>query len=81
MATNQIRFYSKCLISFIFLSAIPADITSDLYRSQLHFGYGLNYKYNGQLYHNLDRVWVVHRVLIPKAIDLNRLPDFPETLN
>ena len=53
----------------------------DLYKNQLHFGYGMNYKYNGKLYHNLDRVWVVHRVVIPQTQDLTRLPDFPDTVN
>ena len=47
----------------------------------MHFGYGINYKYNGKLYHNLDRVWVLHRVVIPQIQDLDRLPDFPDELN
>ena len=69
------------MIFFILFCVVTGDINSDLYRNQLHFGYGINYKYNGQLYHNLDRVWVVHRVVIPKAVDLVRLPDFPEHLD
>ena len=81
MATNQIKFISKYILYFILFCVVTGDITSDLYRNQLHFGYGINYKYNGQLYHNLDRVWVVHRVVIPKAVDLERLPEFPEHLD
>ena len=81
MASNQITFMSKYIMLLILFSTVPADITSDLYRNQLHFGYGINYKYNGQLYHNLNRVWVIHRVVIPKADDLERLPAFPENIN
>ena len=62
-------------------TTVPAGETPDLYKNQLHFGYGINYKYNGKLYHNLDRVWVVHRVVIPQVQDLKRLPDFPDKLN
>ena len=81
MASNQITFTSEYLILLILFSVVSTDITSDLYRNQLHFGYGINYKYNGQLYHNLDRVWVVHRVVIPRAGDLEKLPAFPDEIN
>ena len=73
-----------CLFLFILFymtTTVPAGEAPDLYKNQLHFGYGINYKYNGKLYHNLDRVWVVHRVVIPQTQDLNRLPDFPDTVN
>ena len=81
MASNMVTYSSKYFILSALFLLVPADITSDLYRNQLHFGYGINYKYNGQLYHNLDRVWVVHRVVIPKAADLKKLPEFPSNLN
>ena len=81
MASNMVTYSSKYFILFALFLLVPSDITSDLYRNQLHFGYGINYKYNGQLYHNLDRVWVVHRVVIPKAADLKKLPEFPSNLN
>ena len=68
-------------ILFLLTTAVPAGEIPDLYKNQLHFGYGINYKYNGKLYHNLDRVWVVHRVVIPQVQDLKRLPDFPDELN
>ena len=73
-----------CLFLFILFfltTTVPAAEAPDLYKNQLHFGYGINYKYNGKLHHNLDRVWVVHRVVIPQTQDLNRLPDFPDELN
>ena len=33
---------------------------------QPHSPYGINYKYTGQLNHNIDRVWVVTKIKIPK---------------
>ena len=76
----QGKFYLLLFILFLITTAVPAGEAPDLYRNQLHFGYGINYKYNGKLYHNLDRVWVVHRVVIPKTEDLAKLPDFPNEL-
>ena len=35
---------------------------------------GINYKYNGLLYHNIDRVWVVTKVILPKLEDIS-FPD------
>ena len=69
------------LFFLFFINVVLAGESSDLYKNQLHFGYGINYKYNGKLYHNLDRVWVVHRVVIPKTKDLDRLPHFPDELD
>ena len=78
MASSRIVYARKYLIFLMFLAhRAPAGIQPDLFRNQLHFGYGINYKYNGQLYHNLDRVWVVHRVVIPKPSDLDKLHQFP----
>ena len=84
MQVRQTKQGKVCLFLFILFfltTTVPAGETPDLYKNQLHFGYGINYKYNGKLYHNLDRVWVVHRVLIPQTQDLDRLPDFPDELN
>ena len=64
-----------------FIKAALGNETPDLFKNQLHFGYGINYKYNGKLYHNLDRVWVVHRLVIPQIKDLNSLPQFPEQVD
>ena len=36
--------------------------------------YGINYKYNGQLDHNIDRVWVVTKIKIPNFDDI-RFPN------
>ena len=34
--------------------------------NKLNISHGINYKYNGQLNHNIDRVWVVTKIKIPK---------------
>ena len=84
MQARQTMQGKVCLFLFILFlvtTAVPAEESPDLYKNQLHFGYGINYKYNGKLYHNLDRVWIVHRVVIPQIGDLNKLPDFPDIVN
>ena len=84
MQARQTMQGKVCLFLFILFylnTTVPAGETPDLYKNQLHFGYGINYKYNGKLYHNFYRVWVVHRVVIPQTQDLKRLPDFPDTVN
>ena len=73
-----------CLFLFILCfmtNTVPTGEAPDLFKNQLHFGYGINYKYNGKLYHNLDRVWVVHRVVIPQIHDLEKFPNFPDKIN
>ena len=84
MQSKQTMQGKVCLFLFILFyltTQVPAGEAPDLYKNQLHFGYGINYKYNGKLHHNLDRVWVVHRVVIPQIKDLERLPNFPDELN
>ena len=41
------------------------QIAPELFLNKLNISYGINYKYNGQLNHNIDRVWVVTKVKIP----------------
>ena len=36
--------------------------------NKLNFGYGVNFKYNGEIHNNLDRVWVVQRFNLPKEL-------------
>ena len=55
----------------------PAGLNSDVLKNQLHFEYGVNFKFNGQLYHNLERVWVVHSVLT-KGRCFGSLAQFPK---
>ena len=42
------------------------QIAPELFLNKLNISYGINYKYNGQLNHNIDRVWVVTNIKIPK---------------
>ena len=32
--------------------------------------FGINYKYNGLLHHNIDRVWIIIKVTLPKLKDI-----------
>ena len=41
---------------------------SEIGRNKLNFGYGVNFKYNGEIHNNLDRVWVVQRFNLPKGL-------------
>ena len=72
--------YNLLMVSYFINIAIAGE-NPNVFKNQLHFGYGINYKYNGKLYHNLDRVWVVHRLVIPQTKDLDSLPDFPEQVD
>ena len=42
------------------------QIAPELFLNRPNISYGINYKYNGQLNHNIDRVWVVTKIKIPK---------------
>ena len=56
------------LIAIITASlALGIDIAPNLYQNKLNFGYGINFKYNGQLHHNLDRAWIVYRINLPSV--------------
>ena len=57
------------LLSLMFLlgSVITKpQIAPELFLNRLNISYGINYKYNGELNHNIDRVWVVTKIKIPK---------------
>ena len=36
--------------------------------------YGINYKYNGLLHHNIHRLWIITKVVVPKLNDV-KFPD------
>ena len=44
------------------------QIAPELFLYRLNISYDINYKYNGQLNHNIDRVWVVTKIKIPKYL-------------
>ena len=49
-------------------------ISSDLFLNKLNMSYGINYKYNGLLHHNIHRVWIITKVVVPKLKDV-KFPD------
>ena len=50
------------------------QISSDLFLNKLNMSYGINYKYNGLMYHNIHRVWIINKVVLPKLKDV-KFPD------
>ena len=63
------------LILFIVFPIVSGfEIAPELLGNILNFPLGVNYKYNGQLFHNLDRVWVVNKIELPDFQSI----DFPE---
>ena len=58
--------YLLCLQSFLGSVIGKPQIAPELFLNRLNISYGINYKYNGQLNHNIDRVWVVTKIKIPK---------------
>ena len=50
------------------------QISSDLFLNKLNMSYGINYKYNGLLHHNIHRVWIITKVVVPKLNDV-KFPD------
>ena len=47
------------------------EISSDLF---LNMSFSIIYKYNGLLHHNVDRVWIITKVTLPKMEDIH-FPD------
>ena len=59
--------YYLLFLQFFLGSVIgKPQIAPELFLNRLNISYGINYKYNGQLNHNIDRVWVVTKITIPK---------------
>ena len=52
----------------------PQGDPQDMYFNHLNISLGINYKYNGLLYHNIVRVWVVTKVILLKLEDIS-FPD------
>ena len=42
--------------------------------NRMNMSFVINYKFNGLLHHNLERVWVVTKIAIPKLEDIH-FPD------
>ena len=55
------------LLQFFLESVIgELQIAPELLLNRLNISYGINYKYNGQLNHSIERVWVGTKIKIPK---------------
>ena len=49
---------------------LTVDIKPELKSNVLNFGYRVNFKYEGMMYHSFDRFYVVTKFEIPKIKDL-----------
>ena len=68
-------FYLIIIILGAFSSTQAAEINPHLYENQLRFPWGVNFKYNGLLHHNLARVWIVTKFPLP-ALNKFYFPEF-----
>ena len=66
--------YLLFLQSFLGSVIGKPQIAPELFLNRLNISYGINYKYNGQLNHNIDRIWVVTKIKIPKYEEI-RFPN------
>ena len=66
------------LIFCILQQAVSLQPPAYSFKNKLRFPYGINFKFNGHVYHNLERVWVVQRINIPTLSDIRKLPQLPE---
>ena len=55
------------------ISFTDSDASGIVYE-QVEYVFGINYKFNGLLHHNLGRVWVITKIAIPKLEDIH-FPD------
>ena len=62
MALLQYLFFLQFLLGSVIGEP---QLAPELFLNNLNISYGINYKYNGQLNHNIDRVWVVTKIKIP----------------
>ena len=66
------QFTLLIIITLYLLGSVIGEpqIAPQLFLNRLNISYGINYKYNGQLNHNIDRVWVVTKIKIPSFEDI-----------
>ena len=61
-------------VSLVGTVVAPASIGPELNQNQPRFPWGVNFKYNGMLHHNLARVWIVTKIPLPKPNNFTFLP-------
>ena len=49
---------------------LQPEISSNLFLNRLNMSFDINYKYNGLLHHNIDKVWLVTKMALPKLEDI-----------
>ena len=71
--TNWTHFILRSMLHYlIFLQFLLGSVIGEpqiapqLFLNRLNISYSINYKYNGQLNHNIDSVWVITEIKIPK---------------
>ena len=85
-AQNLFNLYiqvSNCITRYVLATyydrAWPLDpshrSSSDLFLNRMNMSFGINFKYNVLLHHNIDRLWVVTKVALPKLNNIS----FPDT--
>ena len=62
------------LLSLLFTIVFTQDIAPELKRNVLRFPYGVLFKYTGKLTTNVERVWIVNKISLPKLQDINLAP-------
>ena len=64
------------IVATIFQVTRSTTVTTNpgIHENKIRFPWGVNFKYNGILNHNLGRVWVVTKIPLPKISDF----EFPE---
>ena len=69
-------YFNAILLPLLCLSSRYSlvEITPELQRNILKFGYGINYKYEGMLAHSFDRFYVVTKFILPILDDLKMSP-------
>ena len=68
------KFHSIITVVFLVITCayknLAVDTKPELKSNVLNFGYRVNFKYEGMLYHSFDRFYVVTKFEIPKIEDL-----------
>ena len=68
--SNLFLFVVAFTVVLLAVTTTALDIAPELRQNQLEFPWGANFKYNGMLNHNLDRVWIVTKVHLPQYKEL-----------
>ena len=70
MCTIVLLLWVLCVGIVNIVTGLEPEVDK-LGHNKLNFGYGINFKYNGEVHNNLDRVWVVKRFNLPKKLKLS----------